>query len=530
MNTKEPFEKTKEAVQKTKDKSEQILRTVIFRRVLVIAALLLLQVVILVGVLVRLGELAPFIFAGFTVLGVLILFYVLNQNSNPAFKMTWMLLIAISPILGGLLYLFVQTNVGVRTLKKQMAIEIENTSNLLTPSPGLMEKIREYSPKTWNVARYLDAYGGGPAYSQCHVTYFPLGEDKFKELLVQLEKAEDFIFLEYFIVEEGHMWNSVLEILERKAAQGVEVRIMYDGMGSLFTLKPDYFMDLRKRGLKAKIFNPVKPLLSTSQNYRDHRKILVIDGKVAFNGGINMADEYINEKVTHGHWKDVAIMVTGEAVDSFTLMFLQMWNVTSTQPENYARYLKKAAPDPDAPGFLIPYCDSPVDGEHVGENVYLDMLYRATDYVHIMSPYLIITNEMVTAMTSAAKSGVDVKLILPHIPDKWFAFVVARSFYADLLSSGVKIYEYTPGFVHAKVFVSDDEAAVVGTINLDYRSLYHHFECATYLYRTDSIAEIEADFQSTLEKCEEVTLRTCKNFKTFDKIAGRFLRIFAPLL
>ena len=284
------------------------------------------------------------------------------------------------------------------------------------------------------------------------------------------------------------------------------------------------------------MFAPIVPALSTRQNNRDHRKIVVIDGKVAFTGGINLADEYINRKERFGHWKDTAIMITGEAVRSFTIMFLEMWsvdkNLRNMPLELFEKYLD-IVPDKESEpgdGFIMPYGDSPLDNEAVGEQVYMDILYTAKDYVHIMTPYLILSNEMITALTYAAKRGVDVKIIMPHIPDKWYAFVLAKTYYNELLDAGVKIYEYTPGFVHAKVFTSDDEKAVVGTINLDYRSLYLHFECAVYLYQNEEIPSIEEDFQETFAKCQEVLPSDYKRQKFFDRMAGRVLRILAPLM
>ena len=346
-------------------------------------------------------------------------------------------------------------------------------------------------------------------------------------MLEELEKAEKYIFMEYFIVEEGYMWGRILEILTRKAREGVEVRVMYDGMCEISTLTADYPKRLEKLGIKCKPFSPIHPFLSSHYNYRDHRKILVIDGKVAFNGGVNLADEYINREERFGHWKDTAVMLKGEAVESFTLMFLQMWNLIEEDVRWDECGIKATA---HSDGYVMPYCDCPLDGDKVGENVYVDILYRAKHYVHIMTPYLILDNDVETALRFAAMRGVDVKLILPGIPDKKTAYSLAKSHYKSLVKAGVKIYEYTPGFVHAKVFVSDNEKAVVGTINLDYRSLYHHFECATYMYKTSCITDIEDDFQETLAKCSEVTLETIKKEKLFYRIAGGLLKTIAPLM
>lgn len=371
-------------------------------------------------------------------------------------------------------------------------------------------------------------------------------------MLIQLKQAKHFIFMEYFIVKEGHMWGKVLEILAKKAAEGVDVRIMYDGSCE-FALLPHYYPKrLGKLGIKCKIFAPVAPFVSTYYNYRDHRKILVIDGRVAFNGGVNLSDEYINKASRFGHWKDTAVMIKGDAVKSFTLMFLQMWNLDEKNAEydkflfcnetnepaslskNNSENLKNAAQSGNistsCKGFVMPYGDCPLDEDNVGEWVYMDILNRAKSYVHIMTPYLILDGSMESTLKFAAKRGVDVTVIMPGIPDKIVAYSLAKSHYASLIEAGVKIYEYTPGFVHAKVFVSDDETAVVGTINLDYRSFYHHFECATYMYKSDCISDIEADFRQTLAKCSRVTPETIRKEKLSLKIMGFIFKGIAPLL
>lgn len=306
---------------------------------------------------------------------------------------------------------------------------------------------------------------------------------------------------------------------------------MYDGMCAINLLPYNYPQQLEKYGIQCKMANAVKPLLSTVQNNRDHRKICVIDGRVGFTGGINLADEYINKKVRFGHWKDTAVMLKGEAVQSLTMMFLEMWNVDSKKPEHYRKYLTpKRQGFRRELGYVIPYADSPFDNENVGEEVYFHILNHARRYVHIMTPYLILDNEMITTLIRVAKSGVEVVIIMPHIPDKWYAFAVAQTYYKELIEGGVQIYEYTPGFVHAKVFVSDDDTATVGTVNLDYRSLYLHFECGAFIYNNSEIGKIELDFQRTLVKCHKVTLIEVKNRTMLTKVAGQVLRLVAPLM
>ena len=380
----------------------------------------------------------------------------------------------------------------------------------------------------------MEHTAGFPVYHNSSARYYPLGEDKFEDLLIELKKAKKFIFLEYFIIEHGQMWDTVLDILKEKVQEGVEVRVMYDGMCSLVLLPYRYPKELKKLGIKAKMFSPIVPFLSTTQNNRDHRKILIIDGKVAFTGGVNLADEYINKVVRFGHWKDVAVKITGEAVRSFTVMFLQMWNVyeKENEKENYNAYLEDIAFEEPlcSDGFVIPYGDTPTRKTEVGKTVYESIVNGATRYIHIMTPYFIVDREFLDTMKYAAQRGVEVSMILPHIPDKKIAYYIARTFYPELLRAGVRVYEYTPGFVHAKVFVSDDSCATVGTVNLDYRSFYHHFECGAYFYDNQVVGKVEEDFEKTLEKCQLVTEEYYKRIPLHQKLIGRVSRLVAPLM
>ena len=461
---------------------------------------------------------------------VIMIFYLFNNSMDYSAKLTWMLVLAVFHVPGAIFLLFTQTNIGYRKLAKRENALIRHTRSAIPQSQTVLDELEKDGSGTDDLVRYLNRSGCFPVYDNTEVTYFPIGEDKFDAMLKELAAAEKFIFMEYFIVEEGYMWGKILEILVEKAAQGVEVRVMYDGMCEMSTIPPDYFKLLQEKGIKAKAFSPIKPLLSSHYNYRDHRKILVIDGEVAFNGGVNLADEYINRIERFGHWKDTAVMLKGEAVKSFTLMFLQMWNITEKDAQ-FDQWLVDNRKAPEHPsGYVIPYGDSPLDSKKVGAAVYTDIINRANNYVHIMTPYLILDGELEGAIKYAAERGVEVKIILPGIPDKKTAYALAKSHYKRLISSGVEIYEYTPGFVHAKVFISDGWKATVGTINLDYRSLYHHFECATYLYKTDCIPDIEADFQDTLTKCRKVTFKSIKEEKLSYKIMGALLKLIAPLM
>lgn len=506
----------------------------VFSRTLIIGMMLIIQILVLAASFRWLGAYLHFIIEGLTLLGAVLIIYIVNREEDAAFKIAWIIPICIIPVFGALLYLFVMFNPGSFGMKKGLERRIRETAGYRNTDDAVRLRIAQEEPEWRQLSKYIEEVGGYPAYTGTAVTYFPVGEDKFKDLLEELENAKRFIFLEYFIVERGFMWNSILDILKRKVHEGVEVRVMYDGMCSLLLLPYNYPKELGRYGIKAKMFSPIVPALSTHQNNRDHRKILVIDDEIAYTGGVNLADEYINEKERFGHWKDVAVKIKGSAVKSFTVMFLEMWNAESPENENYADYIgtgRKFGIGCEAGGgYVIPYGDGPTQKESVAENVYIDMLYHAKKYVHIMSPYLILDDRMLSALTYTALRGVEVKLILPHIPDKRIAFNIARTYYPTLLKAGVQLYEYTPGFVHAKLFVSDDEKAVVGTINLDFRSLYLHFECGAYIYRNRVIADIEKDYQETLARCQEVSMSYFRKIPLLSRLSGRLFRLFGPLM
>ena len=502
----------------------------IFSRFLLILLLLVLEVVLVVGMFRRLNEYFPYLAALQTFFTLGMVMYLFNSRMDSSAKLTWMLIIAVLPLPGAALLLFTRADLGHRAVNARVTKRIEETRDAIPQPEEALSALQGDSDGTDDLARYLRRSGCFPLFRNTEAKYFSSGEETFQALLRELERAEKYIFLEFFIIEEGYMWGKVLEILTRKAAQGVDVRVLYDGICELTHLPGHYSRLLREKGISAKVFTPILPVVSSQYNYRDHRKILVVDGRTAFTGGINLADEYINRVERFGYWKDAAVMLRGDAVKSFTLMFLQMWNIDEREPA----FLPWLGENGDAPessdGFVMPYADSPLDEDKVGETVYMDILYRANNYVHIMTPYLILDGELETALCYAAQRGVDVKVILPGIPDKKVAYSLARSHYASLTAAGVEIYEFTPGFVHAKVFVSDDKKAVVGTINLDYRSLYHHFECAAYLYKAGCIRDVEADFQATLSRCRRVTPETIAGEKRFYRIVGWLAKFIAPLM
>ncbi|MBQ8804792.1 MAG: cardiolipin synthase [Tyzzerella sp.] len=504
---------------------------IVFSRAFVVVLLLLIQIIVLASTVTYLKDYATAIYASFLILEVVSIIYVINSSSNPAFKITWILVILMLPIFGTAFYVFVKLQPGIKFLEYRLKDMAKKTMPYMQQDEEILEALRLSKPANANLATYLNNQVSFPVHRNTAVKYFASGEEKFEEMKKQLRKAEKFIFLEYFIVEKGTMWNEILSILKDKVWEGVEVRFMYDGMCSMIQMPYGYEKEMRRAGIKCKLFSPIRPVLSSYQNNRDHRKICVVDGKVAFTGGINLADEYINVKERFGHWKDTAVMLEGEAVQSFTMMFLQMWNVNERRQESFAKYLTpKSAEVKRELGFVLPYADSPFDNENIGKQVYLHILNHAKKYVHIMTPYLIVDNEMMDALTYVAKCGIEVIIIMPHIPDKKYAFVVAKTYYQKLMEAGVKIYEYTPGFVHAKVFVSDNDTATVGTVNLDYRSLYHHFECGAFIYNNTIVWDVEKDFQNTLAECQLITMEDLKSISLAERLVGSVLRLIAPLM
>jgi len=503
--------------------------SIVFSRTGIVVFLFMLQLFLVFALFRWFTEYALHFYGLVIVINVVMVIALLNSRHEPTAKITWLIVMLVMPVFGALLYVYTQSEVGHRAVKFRIEQLEKQNRGRVKQDETVMYRLEKENPGTAALVRYMSRSGCYPAYDGTDAVYFSRGEDKWAYMLEALEAAKDFIFMEYFIIEEGAMWGAVLEILARKAQEGVDVRVMYDGTCEFLRLPRDYPFRLKKLGIRCKVFAPLSPLLSTHYNYRDHRKILVIDGHTAFTGGVNLADEYINRIKRFGHWKDTAVMIRGNAVRSFTLMFLQMWHLTGRE-QAYDRYLNVQMPETQGNGCVVPFADCPLDSDKLGERVYLDILNRAKRYVYIMTPYLILDNELENALIYAAERGIEVKLILPGVPDKRIPYALAKTYYPALMQAGVEIYEYTPGFVHAKVFVSDDDTAVVGTINLDYRSLYHHFECAAYLYKTDCIADIRKDFDETLSQCRRVTRETLREEPLLRKIAGAMAKGLAPLM
>ncbi|MGN1113931.1 MAG: cardiolipin synthase [Oscillospiraceae bacterium] len=516
-----------------KRKLKKILKSLISQKTIIII-LLILQVALLIYAFLRLNMEYRYINAVFTCIALIITIYILNKHDNPAYKIAWIIPLLLVPLFATAAYFLFVNQYGTRKVRARNNEKFIETKPYLRQSEAVAEELKKEDMNIYHQAQYVNNYGGYPIYQNSSSKYLKVGEEAFEVMKEELKKAKHFIFLEYFIIDQGEMWSEILDILLEKVSQGVEVRLMYDGMGSAFILPYHYDRKLNKLGIKCKVFNPFRPFLSSIQNNRDHRKILVIDGHTAFTGGINLADEYINRIQRFGYWKDTGIMVKGDAAWSFTMMFLQIWEIVDNGGDihNYDDFRpQKYLPQPiKTDGFVMPYCDTPLDNENIGENIYFNIIASAKKYVYICTPYLILDNEMVTILGYAAKSGVDVKIITPGHADKWYAKYVAWSYYKELISLGVEIYEYD-GFNHGKMFVSDDEKAVVGSINLDFRSLYLHFESSAFLYKTQSIADIKADFDDMLKNhSERISLEDCERRPVFKKIISSFLRLFAPLL
>lgn len=548
-----------------KDFLERVIRRlrlmlrIAFSRTAIIVVALLLQLFVFFASFYWLKDYSTVVYAAFVLLGAVTVVHILNEENNASFKIAWIIPVLVIPVFGTVLYIYINLQPGTKRIHKKLTKIEDEIRPYLAQNEETVQELQEQSAGEKGIADYLHHADNYPVYAGCKMKYYPIGEAKFADMIEQLKRAEHFIFMEYFIVTKSYMWNTILEILKEKAAQGVEVRMMYDGMCSLALLPYGYYKDLEKMGIQSIPFSQIRPVLSTYQNNRDHRKILIIDGKTVFTGGINLADEYINRIDRFGHWKDTAVMIQGKAVKSFTLLFLKMWHVAkgkdSIPEEEIQKYTVSVWENAQtgdmctdmesmrntamqntqdkklhAGGYVIPYGDDPYGDERIGKQVYIDILNRARKYVHIMTPYLILDDEMITALRYCAKRGVETVIIMPHIPDKIYAYLLARTYYKQLLKYGVKIYEYTPGFVHAKVFVSDDIRGCVGTINLDFRSLYLHFECGAYMYSNDVLHDVEQDFKETLKQCQEITKESCDKYPKGKMLVGKMLRLIAPLM
>ena len=504
---------------------------IIFGRAVVVAISIIFQFLWLFSILHRLSNYYVQLSIIAKLIGILMVLGIVLNRDNPAYKLVWAVVILTFPVFGVFLYAFV----GQSKVPKKMNRKFSEINDRFDKYKAQDEEILDELKSNEDIRSqcyYLSKNSGYGAYKNTDVTYFPQTDEAFASMLEELSSAKKYIFMEYFAFEDAEAFAQIEAILEKKVKDGVEVRMIYDDFGSLGYFNNKFVKRLLAKGIKVRAFNPLVPIFYIFMNNRDHRKIMVIDGRVSFNGGFNMCDEYFNIVNPYGHWKDTAVRLEGDAVRNHVIMFLQMWNSIEDTDSDYEKYFE--IPEfhaKDDKAVVVPFSDSPLDHECVGENVYLNIIRHAKRYVYISTPYLIIDNEMMEALCLASKSGVDVRIITPGIPDKKIIYMLTKSYYPQLIDAGVRIYHYTPGFIHAKGYVCDDEVGVVGTINMDYRSLYLHFECGTFIYNSDAIAALKSDFCETFEICEEVLKKNQPRRKSL--IFGTFkaiLRLFAPLM
>lgn len=470
-----------------------------------------------------------------------VVMYIYIREDCSDIKLTWIMVILVFPVMGLCLFtMYGSSGATKKKLVRLKKIDEEMGQHVLemfarendgrNQTEQLIATLEETDYAIANQARYISKYGKSLLYQNTDLEFYKEADEGFEAQLRDLENAKEFIFMEYHAIEDAQSFGRLKEVLARKAAEGVEVRIFYDDVGSIGFINPEFIKEMREQGIQCRIFNRIIPVLQIFMNNRDHRKITVIDNKVGFTGGYNLADEYFNIVQPFGYWKDTGVRLEGDGVTTLTIAFLELWNFIDKTDTSYEKYLKKYEYTAKETGYVQPYADSPLDSESVGENVYMNMIKNAKRYIYFMTPYLVLSNEMIRELTLAAKRGVDVRIITPGIPDKKPVFRVTRSYYSVLMTHGVQIYEFTPGFLHAKQCICDDELAVIGTINLDYRSMYHHFENAVWMYKVSILPQIKEDFEETFAKSCLVTENLIREKHLSGYIINAFLRLFSTLL
>lgn len=503
------------------------LTKLVFQRVVIVSLSLLLQIAVMVIGVKLFSDYAPWFQALMLLCALLLTLHIVSSKVDPGYKIAWIIPILALPVFGVTLYMLFGGSQKSRRLKKRLRLVNRMMQTSLKQDRHILDHLRNEDPAAEAPVYYLASKANCPVYGRTKTNYYPGGEVCYAKMLEDLQQAKYSIYLEYFIIERGKMWDQILGILQKKAAQGVDVRVIYDDFGCITKLPSGYFKTLRAMGIQCRVFNPFIPVISPLLNNRDHRKFMIIDGRIGFTGGMNLADEYINETHPFGHWKDCGIRLEGDAVWSMTVMFLSMWNLIRRDGE---KDLLPPSNTVEARGYVQPFTDCPLDRETVSETVLLNMIARAEKSVYIMTPYLVLNSTMRSVLCVAAKSGIDVRIITPGIPDKKYVFAVTRANYDELLEAGVRIYEYSPGFIHSKVICVDMESAVVGTVNMDFRSLYLHFEDGVFLYHTDSVQQVADDFADTLPVCREVNCREHLERKGIVRLVESVLRIFSPLM
>ena len=512
----------------TKEKKQHKRGAHVRTRLIITALLVVLQIALFVVPAYLFAGKTTWLYILLQAISVIIVIRIISKKGNPSYKLTWIVFILIFPLVGGLSYLIWGGSRVFPHVKRRMKRFSEGEDAFLTQDPMVKNRLVYDDLHHSRQSAYLNKSSGFPVYDNTECTYLSPGETALPVILRELKKAEKFIFIEFFILAEDNMWEQIHEVLLEKRKAGVEIRIIFDDFGSITRQYMGFAERLKAGGIKVSIFNRIKPSVNIFMNNRNHRKIIVVDGKVAFTGGMNIADEYVNTVERFGYWMDCAIMLKGRAVSSFTVMFLSMWAFCTGKKQRYAKFIADYV-CPTA-GFVQPYCDSPINDKNPGEGIYMQMLNTSQKYVYIATPYLIVDNAMIRALTLAAESGIDVRIITPHVPDKKYVHPVTQHCYDELLSAGVRIFEYSPGFIHSKLFVSDDRVATVGTINMDYRSFFFHFECGVWMCGTDAVGDIKTHFLQMQNESEEIELKKWRKRPLLTKIKQSVLYLFAPFM
>ena len=498
-------------------------------RILTAGLLILLQIGFFALIELYLKQWASFIYAFVRIIALIIVFAIINKRDNPSYKLTWIVFILIAPLVGGVLF-FLWGNGKVKPLlTRRMREQKKLNKRYLWQDPAVVTDLHFKDVDHARQSQFLFRESGYPVYTDTTVEFLAPGEEFLPRMIEELETAEKYIFIEYFILARGKMWNAIYDVLRRKAAQGVEIRIIFDDFGSISRQSRHFVKRLRKEGIKVMAFNKIRASVDLFLNNRDHRKICVIDGYISMTGGLNIADEYINETHPHGYWMDSAVIMKGPAATSFAVAFCEMWSSMSRERLDPKNYIVDTFPKSE--GYVQPYVENPLDTHHYpGEGIYRQILGSAKDYVYIITPYLILDNTMITALTSAAKAGIDVRIITPRIGDKWYVHPVTQFNYQELLEAGVRIFEYRPGFIHSKIFVSDDAVATCGTINMDYRSFYFHFECGVWMCSVPAVDDIKEHFEEMQAESDEIILSKWSKRPLRIRFMQALLNVFAPFM
>lgn len=514
----------------TSDKIIKKIKNLLFSRVVLIFLLLLLQIIFIFFIVLKLNQYTKYLLGGSIGLSFLFMVYISNSNGKNEFKIAWLVPVTLFPLFGLIAYILYHLNAGGRIVKNRLKQVRKETEQFLPAKDTALQILEDY-PQVRDIYSYLISMGNYYPDNKTSVSYFKNGESFYPDLISSLRSAKKFIFIEFFIIDIDESWNRIVDILEEKVKEGVEVRVSYDAIGSILASTKTYIEYLGSKGINAQIFMPLFPLFSTQQNNRDHRKIVVIDGKIAYTGGVNISTEYFNmKKHRFDYWKDNAIKIKGPAIKNLTIMFLQTWSLMNYSTDDYEKYITSEVAAESEPGLIAPYGDDAYNHEDIAEDIYLYIINNGKKYIHITSPYIVIDNQMFETLSFAAHRGIDVSIIVPSKPDHILTFCIGKIFLKKLIDQGVNVYLYEQGFIHAKTFVSDDKIATIGSVNLDYRSLYHHFECGALMYDKPAIKEIETDFQETLKGCKKMTAESYKEIPLLYRFIGRALRVFAPLM